>query len=248
MSNVGVIGDPHEPVSHPGYLKFCQDVFKRHKCKKTVCIGDIADHQAISFHAANPMCPGPDDELDLTIAAFKKWHKAFPDLIVTIGNHDQRVLRIAESNNIPARFVRDFNDVYKTPGWKWVHDIKIDDVYYFHGTGRGGINPAFNVMKDMGMSVVMGHCHSVAGVKWSASPYDRRFGMDVGCGIDVRAYQFAYGKHIKKRPILGCGVVLNSVPHYEIMPCANGERYHHSRFEKNLDPRTKKYREKIYGG
>ena len=35
------------------------------------------------------------------------------------------------------------------------------------------------------------------------------FGLAVGCGIDVGRLQFAYGRRIVAKPILGCGVVLN---------------------------------------
>ena len=68
------------------------------------------------------------------------------------------------------------------------------------------------------MSVVMGHVHSVAGVKFGAGPLERWFGMDVGCLIDRKAWQFAYGKHMPKKPILGCGVVIDGTPYYEPMP------------------------------
>ncbi|MCP5019618.1 MAG: metallophosphoesterase [Ketobacter sp.] len=230
MSRVLVVGDPHEPVCHPGYRAFCRGLGKKFKTTKTVIIGDICDHHGISFHAANPMCPGPDDEYLLTKQKMKQWHKDFPNAIITIGNHDARVVRLAESVNIPAKYLRDYNEVWKTPTWKWVGDVKIDDVYYFHGTGRGGLHPAFNAMKDNLMSTVMGHCHSVAGVQWKANPNKRVFGMDTGCGIDVDAWQFAYGKHMARRPILSAAVVLNGDPQHFIMPCGHGERYHKSRF------------------
>lgn len=230
MSRVLVIGDPHEPVCHPGYRAFCRDLGRRFKTNKTVIIGDICDHHAISFHAANPQCPGPDDEYLLTKQKMKLWHKSFPNAIITIGNHDARVVRLAESVNIPAKYLRDYNEVWKTPTWKWVDDIVIDGVFYFHGTGRGGMYPAFNAMKDNLMSTVMGHCHAQAGIKWRANPTQRTFGMDVGCGIDVSAYQFAYGKHMRSRPILSAGVVLNGTPQHFIMPCGVGEKYHKLRF------------------
>ena len=230
MSRVLVIGDPHEPVCHPGYRPWCRDLRRKFKTDKTVIIGDICDHHAISFHAANPQCPGPDDEYLLTKQKMQGWYKSFPNAIVTIGNHDARIVRLAESVNIPARYLRDYNEVWKTPKWQWVDDIVIDNVYYFHGTGRGGLYPAFNAMKDCLMSVVMGHCHAQAGAKWRASPTQRTFGMDVGCGIDVDAYQFAYGKHMRSRPILAAAVVLDGTPQHFIMPCGAGERYHKSRF------------------
>lgn len=230
MSRVLIVGDIHEPVSHSGYLQFCKDLYNKCQCDTVVFIGDVVDHQGITFHANNPMCPGPNDEAELAEQKIRKWYSAFPKAKVCIGNHDERVIRLAESVNIPSRYLRDHAEVWKTPEWEWGFDFIIDDVYYWHGTGRSGINPAFNVMKDMLMSVVMGHCHSAAGTKWIANPLRRVFGMDTGCGIDIDAWQFAYGKHERKRPILGAGVVLNSIPYHIVMPCGKNEQYHKSRF------------------
>jgi hypothetical protein len=35
------------------------------------------------------------------------------------------------------------------------------------------------------------------------------FGMNVGCGVDVKAYAMAYGKVYPKKPTLGCGIVID---------------------------------------
>jgi len=232
MSRVLVIGDIHAPVAHSGYLAFCQDLHEEWDCNRVVLIGDVVDHHAISFHARNPNCPGPNDEYTLTRECIQYWNRAFPRADVLIGNHDERVLRLAESVNIPAVYIRDFADIWGTTHWKWRYEHIIDGVYYFHGTGQGGIHPAWNVAGKMLMPVVMGHCHSRAGVKWRANPLQRIFSVDVGCGIDVDAYQFAYGKHIKERPILSAAVILDGVPYHEIMPCGGKEKYHKSRFKK----------------
>lgn len=224
-------GDPHEPVSHPGYLTFCQDLYEQWNCDSVVIMGDIADQSAISFHANNPNCPGPKDEYELTWQAMQKWYSAFPDAKVCIGNHDERVMRLAESVNIPAKYLRDFNEVWGTASWDWAYDHTIDGVYYYHGTGTSGLYPAANAMKKMLMSVVMGHNHARAGIYNMANPNQRIFGLDTGCGIDIRAWQFAYGKHMKARPILGAGIILDgSEAHSEIMPMGKGEKYHHSNF------------------
>lgn len=232
MSRVLAYSDPHNPAAHPGAVAFLSDLRDKYDCDRIVCCGDMVDHQAISFHAANPDCPGPADEDELTLYTLKPWKKAFPEQYVTIGNHDERVLRLAASVNITKRHLRDFADVWETPGWKWVEDVTIDGVYYFHGTGRSGMHPAWNAMKDYLMSVCMGHCHSASGVKWSANPDRRTFGMDLGCLIDVDAYQFAYGKHARSRPMLSAAVVIDGVPQHFIMPCGKGEKYHKSKFVK----------------
>lgn len=221
-----VIGDIHEPVSHPGYLPFCRDLRTRHKCDTVVFIGDVVDWHGISFHAHHPEAPGPVDEYELALEKVRKWCRAFPEAQVCIGNHDERVIRLAESVDIPARFLRDYKEVWDTPDWKWDYEHVLDDTYFFHGTGNGGMHPAFNAMKKMLMSTVMGHIHTAAGVKWAANPQRRIFGMDTGCGVDDKAYAFAYGRHTKQRSILSAGVVLDGIPYHEIMQCGPGEKYH----------------------
>lgn len=228
MSRVLAFGCVHEPVAHPKFMGFCKDLQDEWKCDQTVIAGDLADFSAISFHANHPDCPGPKDEFDLTYQAIQKWYKAFPkNTKVCIGNHDARILRLAESVNIPSKFIRSFNDIFDTPNWKWDYNFIIDKVYYLHGTGSSGAHPAFNTAKRMLMSVVRAHTHQAAGIKWIASPQRRIFGMDLGCGIDDKAMQFAYGKHIIQRSILGAGVVLDGKQAYhEIMPIGPKEKYH----------------------
>ena len=233
MSKVLVIGDIHAPATHPGYLSFCRDLYHEWNCNQVVLIGDIPDHQAISFHTKNPNCPGPSDEAELTKQHIHVWYRAFRRAKVCIGNHDDRVLRLAESVNIPSRYIRDYKETWETPQWDWEQEHIIDGVYYFHGTGQGGIHPAWTASGKMLMPVVMGHCHARAGVKWRANPMQRIFSMDVGCGIDIDAYQFAYGRHIKDRPVLAAGLVLDGIPYHEVMPCGRGEKYHKSRFQKS---------------
>jgi metallophosphoesterase superfamily enzyme len=218
MSRILEIGDPHEPVGKKGYLEFCQKTCKEYGCNRIVLTGDICDWHGISFHAREPGAPGVVQEFELAFERIQKWYKAFPEAIVTIGNHDNRIIRLAASVDIPARFIRDYAEIWETPGWDWVFDTIIDDVYHFHGDGYGGMYPAYNVAKQMGMSVVMGHVHAAAGIKWLVSPRKRWFGMDVGCGIDDKKYAFAYNKRNKKRSAIACGVVIDGHPYHEMMP------------------------------
>jgi hypothetical protein len=225
------IGDIHAPVTHPAYMRFCADLRDHYKCDRVMFIGDCVDWHAISFHARHPDAPGPKDEYKLAALEISKWYKAFPKANVCIGNHDARVIRVAESAGIPSQFIRDYSDTWSTPGWKWDYEWSLDEVYYFHGTGNGGIHPSFNTATKMGMSVVQGHIHSAGGIKWRANPVRRWFGMDTGCGIDDKAYAFAYGRDQKIRSILSACVVLDGVPQHHIMPCGPGEKYHRSKFK-----------------
>ena len=231
MARVLVIGDIHEPVSRKGYLQFCRDTRRKWNCNKVVFIGDLVDWSAISFHLRNPEGPGPVDEYGLAFRAIRRWYKAFPQALVCVGNHDARPHRVAESVSIPARFIREYSDLWKTPGWSWENHHIVDGVYYFHGTGNSAEHPAWNVMRKLQMSVVMGHCHSRAGIKWAANTARRTFGMDVGCGIDDKMYAFAYAKDLIQRSILAVGVVIDGIPYHEVMPVGRGEKYHDSNFK-----------------
>lgn len=231
MSRVLVIGDIHEPCSRKGYLEFCKSLQKKYKTNQTVFIGDIVDNHAISFHAKHPEMPGPKDEYELTYRCVQKWYKAFPKAKITCGNHDSRIVRVAESVAIPAKFLRNYNEIWNTKNWQWNWDWIIDKVCYQHGIAAGGLHPAYNTMKKFAMSCVLGHFHHAAGIKWLVNPYTRLFGMDVGCGVDDRKMAFAYGKHTKIRSVISAGVVIERHPYLELMPMSKGEKFHDSQFD-----------------
>ncbi len=226
MSNVLIIPDLHEPTSRPGALAFCRDIRRKYKTTKTVFIGDITDWHSISFHAKHPELPGPKNEYELAYAAVQKWKKAFPEADIVLGNHDRRIIRLAESVNIPAKFIRNYKEIWNTPKWTWADEFIYDDVYYTHGDGAGsGLYPAFNLVRKMGMSCVLGHHHSAGGTKWLVNPLRRMFGMDVGSLIDDKSMAFAYNCRTKIRSVLSAAVVIDGVPQHIIMPCSRGEKY-----------------------
>lgn len=231
MSRILVISDLHEPSSRKGALHFCKDTADKYDVDKIIFIGDVTDWHSISFHAHHPEMPGPKDEFDLAFVCIKKWKKAFPKATVILGNHDRRVIRLAESVNIPAKFIRDYKDIWETPKWNWVDDLICDDVYYVHGDGpAGSLYPAYNLVRKFGMSCVLGHFHSAGGIKWLVNPLRRMFGMDVGSLIDDKQMTFAYNIRVPLRSVLSVGVVIDGTPYHVVMPVGKGEKYHDSKF------------------
>lgn len=227
-SRVLTIPCVHEPCSRPGAIDFCKKVKRKFRCNEVVFLGDLTDSHAVSFHAKHPDMPGPKDEFKLAYAEVQLWKRAFPTAKVVLGNHDRRVTRLAEDAHIPSVFIRNYAEVWGTPRWEWGHEFIIDKVLYIHGDGAGsGVNPAWNKAKAEGMSVVMAHFHSKAGVKYHANPLRRTFGMDVGALIDDKSLAFAYAKRQTARSILGVGVVLGSDEAYWIpMPINKGEEFY----------------------
>jgi len=231
IARVLVIGDIHEPASHPGYKAFVSDLYETWACDRVVFIGDVLDHHCISFHAHDVLADGVTRETDLALERVADWVKLFKRADVMIGNHDERVFRLAASVSIPSRFIKGYAAMWNTPHWKWQRDTTIDNVHYFHGTGCSGQSPAITAARASMQNTVIGHCHSQAGIRWAAGPDRKVFGMDTGCGVDVEHPAMSYGRDMIRRPILSAGVVIDGVPYHEIMPLARGEPYHRSRFE-----------------
>lgn len=207
-NNVLVIGDTHVPFERPGYLEFCREQQEKFNCGTVVHIGDVIDQHFSSYHESNPDGLSAGDELDISVEKLKSWNTVFPKAKVTLGNHDLLIQRQAYSAGLSQRWIKDFNEVLNLPEWEFDIEHEINGVIYTHGTGTGGDNGAFNKALNRRKSVVSGHLHTVANIKWNVSDNDRIFAMQVGCGIDDKAYAFEYARGIVKKSIISCGVVL----------------------------------------
>ena len=202
--NVLVIGDIHEPFCLDGYLEFCKEQQIKYNCKHVVFIGDVVDNHYSSYHEQDPDGMSAKDELERAIVKIAKWHEAFPDAYVTIGNHDRIIMRKAFSSGLSKRWIKDYKDVLGTPGWKFVDEIELFGVTYIHGEN----GTARTRLREEMQSVVQGHLHTQAYVEWNVGAKYKAFAFQVGCGIDRKAYAMAYAKAGKK-PVIGCGVVLD---------------------------------------
>ena len=50
------------------------------------------------------------------------------------------------------------------------------------------------------------------GISYWGNPESLLWAMQVGCLIDKDSMAFAYDKVFKDRPIIGCGIIINSQP------------------------------------
>ena len=219
MTNVLVVGDLHLPAERQDYLQFCKTMKRKHKCTEIMFIGDILDHHAISFHQKNPDSDSAIEEYNKAMSALKKWHKAFPKAKVCIGNHDERVHRMAAASGIPAMYLKEYSDIYETPDWDWEYDHDIDGIYYYHGTGTsGGLCPAFNTGKARLQSSVAGHIHSTAAILYTSGPTGEKiFGMNVPNGVDKDHKLMYYSRNFLRKPVNGVGIVKDGKPYMEVM-------------------------------
>lgn len=201
-SNVLVIGDLHAPFIKKGYLEFCIEMHEKHNCKEVVFIGDLIDNHFSSYHETDPDGFGGAEELRRAKIQIADFYKAFPNAKVCIGNHDALPNRKAFSSGVSKQWIKSIGEVLDTPMWEYAEEFMIDRVLYTHGIGRKARQRCVQEM----MSVVQGHYHSESYVEYFVSPYQMLFALQIGCGVDRRAYGLTYGKHFKK-PQLNVGIV-----------------------------------------
>lgn len=226
MSRILIVGDLHLYYVRKNYLQFCCDIYKTHKCNQVIFIGDVVDSYGISFRTKNPDMPGPLDEYNRSLDAVQEWVRVFSKAKVCIGNHDSRIIRVANSVGISSQLLRTYKEIWGTKNWDWQWEFSIDGVRYVHGHGSGGgLYPAYNTMRKTAMSTVMGHFHSAASIKWLVNPNARLFGMDVGAGCDDKTLAFAYSQFNTIRSVMSAAVVLDGIPYLEIMPIGKNEKY-----------------------
>ena len=203
------IGDLHAPFLHVGYLDFLKGLADEYQPSRIVFIGDIVDNHAMSFHDVNSDGYSAGNELLKAREALQPYYEEFPIADVVLGNHDNLPFRKATRHGISQHVMRNPQEIWKSPdGWTWSEELWIDRCRYCHGTGMG---KADDSAKRTASSTIFGHWHASSFVKYLASRTDRIFAMQVGCGIDYKAYAFEYGKAFKEKPMLSAGLIFGGV-------------------------------------
>lgn len=217
MPRVLVLPDLHLPCMHQDLIKHAKSVQSKYKTNIVVSIGDLFHHNAISFYDRDPSDLNVSQEMEECRQQIESLKKAFPKMKICYGNHDKRVQRKASAAGIPDAYLKSMNEIYDLPKtWEWDNVHEIDGVVYCHGDRLGGgVNPAMNQAKRMGMSVVCGHFHSTMGVNYFRQSDRYLFGMQVGCGINPEHPLHQYNPRYMHLDLLSVGVVINGTPFIE---------------------------------
>lgn len=211
--NVLVIPDLQCPFEHRDAIPFLKWVVKKYKPDTYVCVGDEVDFHAISDYDHDPDGYSAGHELIKAIERLEEYYALFPNVMVCTSNHTARPFRRAFKYGLPKAFIRDYAEFLKAPkGWQWRDYWVVDGVRYEHGEGQSGPMGALRAAQANMCPTVIGHLHSDAGILYSANDEKLFYGFNVGCLIDKKAYAFAYGKSMKRKPIIGCGLVLKGIP------------------------------------
>lgn len=218
-SRILIISDMHIPYHHKDTLKFLKKLKERYKPTRIICLGDEQDLHSLSFHDSNPDLYNAGDELIASQKVMRELEKMFPVMDILDSNHGSLAYRRAKHHGIPKHFIKSYNDVLGVgKGWKWHHDLIITlpngkKVYFCHGKSSSGVK----LSQNMGMSAVQGHFHSEFNIHYWSNPLDVYFSMMCGCLIDDKSLAMEYNKLTMKRPIIGCGLIIDGKPILEML-------------------------------
>ena len=214
--NYLIISDTQIPFEAKNSLEFCKNIQKEFKIPKTNVyhVGDEVDNYWGSKYPKFVMADHTAmQEIQDTIERLRYWYEAFPHMKLCLSNHGERWMKKALEAEIPSVMLRRYRDVLEAPdGWRWKEKWIVKDKHPFciqHGVGYSGQNGHRTAAVDNGMSTIIGHLHSHQGITRIKTEALDIWGMNVGCLIENDAYAFHYGKHMRHKPVLGVGVVLD---------------------------------------
>jgi hypothetical protein len=215
VARILVIPDLQIPFHHPDAFAFLKTVAKKYKPNEFVNMGDEVDFCALSDWDSDPDGFSPGHELERAVSALKDFYKIFPIQKVCTSNHTIRPFKRAFKSGIPRKLMRDYKEFLEAPdGWEWRDYWIIDNIRFEHGEGVSGMYAHSKAAQQNMRSTVIGHIHSFAGIQYIACHDRLIFGFNSGCLIDNHTYAFAYGKKIRNKPILGCGIIIEGIPHF----------------------------------
>jgi len=218
-SRILLISDMHIPYHHKDTLKFLQYLKDKYKPTRIICLGDEVDGHSLSFHDHDPDLASAGDELRQAIPVIKEVEKMFPKMDLLESNHGSLVWRKAKTNGIPKHYIKTYNEVLGVNSdWKWHFDLTIKlpngQHCYFH---HGKVSKTIQLSQQMGMNAVQGHYHNNFSIEYWGNPIGLFWGFQIGCLIDDNALAFSYNNVNVKRPVLGTGLIIDSIPILEPM-------------------------------
>lgn len=210
-----VISDSHFPFNHGDIIAFLSALKDKYKFDRVVHIGDEVDYHAISFHDSDPDLMSPGDELRTCIERLKPLYKMFPNVDVLESNHGSLVYRKQKSNGLPRSVFKSYREILEAPrGWKWHDELIIrlpnnESCVFVHGKTS-------NVMalsRSLSSNAVCGHFHEKFAINYWSNSKRNFWQMNVGCLIENKSLAFAYNKLNLYSPVIGVGIIIDSLPY-----------------------------------
>lgn len=231
-SRILLISDLHIPYHHQDAIAFLLHLKEKYKPTRVICLGDEVDGHALSFHDSDPDLPSAGDEIRQALPVIAELFKIFPKMDILESNHGSLVWRKAKVFGIPKHYIKSYNEVLGVDsGWKWSFDLTVDlpngQKCYMH---HGKTSNIIQLSQQMGMNATQGHYHETFKIDYWGNSTGLYWGMQCGCLIDDDKLAFNYNNVNIKRPILGTGLIIDSMPVLEPMVMDKNARWIHAKY------------------
>ena len=218
-SRILLISDMHIPYHHQDTIPFLLHLKEKYNPTRVICLGDEVDGHALSFHDSDPDLPSAGDEIRQALPVIAELFKIFPKMDILESNHGSLVWRKAKVFGIPKHYIKSYNEVLGVDsGWKWSFDLTVDlpngQKCYMH---HGKTSNIIQLSQQMGMNALQGHYHETFKIDYWGNSTGLYWGMQCGCLIDDDKLAFNYNNVNIKRPIIGTGLIIDSMPVLEPM-------------------------------
>lgn len=218
-SSILLISDLHIPYHHQDAIAFLLHLKEKYNPTRVICLGDEVDGHALSFHDSDPDLPSAGDEIRQALPVIAELFKIFPKMDILESNHGSLVWRKAKVFGIPKHYIKSYNEVLGVDsGWKWSFDLTVDlpngQKCYMH---HGKTSNIIQLSQQMGMNALQGHYHETFKIDYWGNSTGLYWGMQCGCLIDDDKLAFNYNNVNIKRPIIGTGLIIDSMPVLEPM-------------------------------
>lgn len=208
-----IVSDLHAPFEHPDTLKFLGKIKEYYNPDRVIQIGDEIDNHAMSYHDTDPDSFSAGDELKRAREVIWKIEDLYPKVDVLESNHGSLWYRKAKTHGIPREAIKTYEEILQTKRWKWHFELEVrlpnkQPCYFHHGRSANVLIAS----QHRGMPVVQGHYHEKFNIQYWGTSERLNWGMNVGCLVDDHALAFEYNNSNLKRPVIGCGMIIDSQP------------------------------------
>lgn len=228
-SRILLISDLHVPYHHQDTFEFLSHLKHKYNPTRVICLGDECENQALSYHEKSPELFSAGYELIEAKKYLKELERMFPEMDILESNHGSLAYRKAKSHGIPKEYLKSYNEILGVgEGWKWHHDMVIElpngsKLYLHHGKSPN----VLKLSQQYAMNAAQGHHHNSFSISYWHTPEHLLWGMSIGCLIDNDSLSFSYNKLSIVKPVIGTGLVIDSLPVLEPMVLGKDKRWIH---------------------
>lgn len=210
--------DTHAPYHHPDLLDFLITMKDLYRPTMIIHGGDEVDHHALSFHNSDPSLDAAGPELEKARLFISELNTLFPDMRICESNHGSLAYRKAKAHGIPVQYLKTYREVLFPggggEGWSWHEHIRIEmehgrDLQFQHSQTGDILKGAAHENANL----IVGHEHSKFGIGYGANAIETYYSVYGGCTLDKTSIAYAYGALLPAKPILGCVIIKQGIPH-----------------------------------